>query len=79
MPTTPKIWKSLTQVNATDSGPNGDGQLDDAEIAREVRGAIRNDIAERFTNFRGQLHQLFVRQAPQVLRRLEPRQNFKFH
>jgi hypothetical protein len=40
MTATPKIWKSLTQVNATDSGPNGDGQLDGQIAALKDGGYV---------------------------------------
>jgi hypothetical protein len=40
MTTTPKIWKSLTQVNATDSGPNADGQADGHIVALKDGGHV---------------------------------------
>ena len=40
MTTTPKIWKSLTQVNATDSGPDGVAQADGQIVALKDGGYV---------------------------------------
>jgi hypothetical protein len=40
MPTTPTLWKSLTQVNATDSGPDGVSQADGQIVALKDGGYV---------------------------------------
>ena len=40
MTATPKIWKSLTQVNATDSGPDGVAQADGQIVALKDGGYV---------------------------------------
>ena len=42
MTATPKIWKSLTQVNATDSGPDGVAQADGQIVALKDGGLRRH-------------------------------------
>lgn len=45
---------------------DGDGQLDDAQVRRQMPARAGHRLQDALTNLPGQLDELFARQVPQV-------------